>query len=67
MRTAEEWVNKKCGTTSYLDRDSVIIAIKEAQIEAIKECAEEIPICHVVEGQCGYNRQSILKLIDQVK
>jgi hypothetical protein len=42
-------------------------AINEARIELIKEIAEDYPICHVVEGQCGYSSQNVLKLLDQIK
>jgi len=53
------------------DFDWLVNLIKEAQIEAIKECAEIATTAHTCavwncEGE-SVDKQSILKLIDQIK
>jgi hypothetical protein len=83
MRTAEERVSTALGgnlNISTLKLDFWYEIIREAQIEAIKECAEAAKLVSTPCGEihvcgcevCQYpifivNKQSILKLIDQVK
>jgi hypothetical protein len=79
MRTAEEILSKHAiGKDVFIGGDNVrlfrykdaIIALNEARIEAIKECAEAAKSEWVRWGEhMGHQveKQSILKLIDQVK
>lgn len=77
MRTAEEILEEKIAPMPYsIDpykvfesmKEVAIKAINEARIETIKECAEVAKV--KVEGGNGYasiDKQSILKLLNQIK
>lgn len=43
----------------------VLSAMRDYAIEVINEYGK--PVCHVVEGQCGFDKKLILDLIKEVK
>lgn len=69
MRSPSEYVK------SYKDHiqqkpirtDILELVIRMAMEEAIRECAANVPVCHVVEGQCGWDKKEILNLIKEIK
>lgn len=69
MRTLSEYVKlyQDYISVKVIHKDILELVIKKAMEDAIRECAEQVPVCHVVEGQCGFNKKLILDLINEVK